>query len=40
MILHEIQDLYGYVPLARIYEVITFYHFFKVKAPGKHKIAL
>lgn len=54
MILHEIQNHYGYVPkdvsevlselldipLARIYEVITFYHYFNLKAPGKHKISV
>ena len=54
MILHEIQNLHGYVPrglalelsglldvpLARIYEVITFYNFFKLTPPGKHKIAV
>ncbi len=28
------------VPLARIYEVITFYNYFKLEAPGKYKIAL
>jgi NADH-quinone oxidoreductase subunit E len=28
------------VPLARIYEVITFYNFFKLVPPGKHKIAV
>lgn len=28
------------VPLARIYEVITFYHYFKLKRPGKHKISV
>jgi len=28
------------VPLARIYEVITFYNFFKLAPPGKHRIAL
>ncbi|MDD2702796.1 MAG: NAD(P)H-dependent oxidoreductase subunit E [Candidatus Omnitrophica bacterium] len=28
------------VPLARIYEVITFYNFFKLHPPGKHKIAV
>lgn len=52
MILHEIQNTYGYVPrqvsfelqellgvpLARIYEVITFYNYFKLEAPGKHRI--
>ena len=28
------------VPLAKIYGVITFYHFFRLKRPGKHKIAV
>ena len=28
------------IPLARIYGVITFYHFFKTKMPGKHKISV
>ena len=28
------------VPLARIYEVITFYHYFKVTKPGKHTISV
>ncbi|HOV37170.1 MAG TPA: NAD(P)H-dependent oxidoreductase subunit E [Spirochaetales bacterium] len=28
------------VPLAKIYGVVTFYHFFKVRKPGKHKIAV
>ncbi|MDD5746177.1 MAG: NAD(P)H-dependent oxidoreductase subunit E [Candidatus Omnitrophica bacterium] len=54
MILHEIQNHYGYVPrevslqlsevldvpLARIYEVITFYNFFKLEPPGKHTISV
>lgn len=54
MILHELQDYYGYVPraaalelsrvidvpLARIYEVLTFYNFFKLEAPGKHLISV
>ena len=54
MILHEIQNHYGYiprpvamnlsnvidVPLARIYEVITFYNYFKLKPPGKFNIAV
>jgi NADH-quinone oxidoreductase subunit E len=54
MVLHELQNYYGYVPrpaalelsralkipLARIYEVITFYNFFKLEAPGKHIISL
>lgn len=26
------------VPLAKIYGVVTFYHFFKQEKPGKHKI--
>lgn len=26
------------VPLAKIYGVVTFYHFFKLKQPGKHNI--
>ena len=54
MILHKVQEEYGYiprdvalelskilsVPLAKIYGVITFYHFFKTKKPGKHKISV
>ena len=54
MILHEIQDEYGYVPreismelardlevsLARIYEVITFYNYFKLVPPGKHNLTV
>jgi len=28
------------LPLAKIYGVITFYHFFKTSKPGKHKIAI
>jgi NADH-quinone oxidoreductase subunit E len=54
MILHEIQNEYGYVPrpvsltlaqvldipLARIYEVITFYNYFKLDPPGKYTIAV
>lgn len=54
MILHGIQDKYGYVPratslqlsryldipLARIYEVITFYHYFRLEPPGKHHISV
>ena len=52
MILHAIQNEFGYVPrgvanevakalgirLARIYEVITFYHYFRLTPPGRHKI--
>jgi NADH-quinone oxidoreductase subunit E len=54
MILHDIQDRYGYVPraaalevsrqtdkpLARIYEVLTFYNYFKLQAPGKFNISV
>ncbi|HLP09365.1 MAG TPA: NAD(P)H-dependent oxidoreductase subunit E [Opitutaceae bacterium] len=54
MILHEIQNQYGYVPrevamelsrelgvkLARIYEVITFYHYFKLQPPGRHNVTI
>jgi NADH-quinone oxidoreductase subunit E len=54
MILHKVQEEYGYipreialelsrklnVPLAKIYGVVTFYHFFKLKKPGKHIIAV
>ncbi|MDR1910203.1 MAG: NAD(P)H-dependent oxidoreductase subunit E [Spirochaetaceae bacterium] len=28
------------IPLARIYGVITFYHFFKTTKPGKHKVSI
>lgn len=28
------------VPLARIYEVITFYNYFKLTAPGKHVVSV
>jgi len=28
------------VPLARIYEVITFYNYFKLEAPGKHIVSV
>lgn len=52
MVLHQVQETYGYVPrevafevadllhvpLAKIYGVITFYNFFKLKKPGKNKI--
>jgi NADH-quinone oxidoreductase subunit E len=54
MVLHELQNHYGYVPrdvslqlsqqldipLARIYEVITFYNYFKLDPPGKYTIAV
>jgi len=54
MILHELQNHYGYVPIevsfelsrllsvpmARIYEVITFYNYFKLDPPGEHLISV
>lgn len=54
MILHAIQDYYGFVPqqicftlakelkipLARIYEVLTFYNYFKLQPPAKYKISV
>ncbi|HSW58761.1 MAG TPA: NAD(P)H-dependent oxidoreductase subunit E [Dehalococcoidales bacterium] len=54
MILHEIQNRYGYVPrnislevaqeigipLARIYEVITFYNYFQLTPPAKNSISV
>lgn len=54
MILHRVQQEYGYVPrpvalalareldvpLAKIYGVVTFYHFFKLEAPGRNRISV
>jgi len=54
MILHKVQEAFGYVPrdvalelaqeldvpLAKIYGVITFYHFFKLEKPGKNRISV
>jgi NADH-quinone oxidoreductase subunit E len=54
MILHRVQEDYGYiprevalqvsrilnVPLAKIYGVVTFYHFFRLTKPGKHTVAV
>jgi NADH-quinone oxidoreductase subunit E len=54
MVLHEIQNKYGYVPrdvalevsklleipLARIYEVITFYNYFELSPPAKHTVSV
>lgn len=54
MILHRVQQEYGYVPretalelaqvtgvpLAKIYGVITFYHFFKLEKPGRNQISV
>lgn len=52
MVLHQVQETYGYiprevafevaealdVPLAKIYGVVTFYNFFKLKRPGRNKV--
>lgn len=52
MVLHKMQQIYGYipraealelarimdVPLAKIYGVITFYHYFKLEKPGRNRI--
>lgn len=52
MVLHRVQQTYGYVPreaafevaelldqpLARIYGVLTFYNFFKLRKPGRNRI--
>ncbi|MDY4610628.1 MAG: NAD(P)H-dependent oxidoreductase subunit E [Sphaerochaetaceae bacterium] len=52
MILHKVQEEFGYipreaadkvselldVPLAKIWGVVTFYHFFKLTKPGEHNI--
>ena len=52
MVLHKIQEEYGYlpraiafevarllkIPLAKIYGVVTFYHFFKLEKPGQHNV--
>ncbi len=35
----EVSKLTG-IPLARIYGVITFYHFFKTEKPGKNQISV
>jgi NADH-quinone oxidoreductase subunit E len=54
MVLHRIQEHFGYVPrsvafetaealdvpLAKIYGVITFYHFFNTTKPGKHEMSV
>ena len=54
MILHRVQEEYGYIPraiafqiadqldipVAKIYGVVTFYHLFKLKKPGRHQIAV
>ncbi len=52
MILHRVQEEFGYVPreaadevarlldipMAKIWGVLTFYHFFKLNKPGKYNI--
>lgn len=54
MILHRVQEYYGFVPreaalelskligtpLAKIYGVLTFYHFFKLTKPGRNKVSV
>lgn len=54
MVLHKVQQHYGYipratafevaelldVPVAKIYGVITFYHLFKLKKPGRNQVAV
>lgn len=54
MVLHRVQEEYGYVPreaaielakllevpLAKIYGVITFYHYFKLEKPGRNRISV
>lgn len=54
MVLHRVQETFGYIPraaafevaaaldipVAKIYGVITFYHFFKLTQPGKNQIAI
>ena len=52
MVLHKVQEEFGYVPrsvafevaklldvpVAKIYGVVTFYHFFKLEKPGRHNL--
>jgi NADH-quinone oxidoreductase subunit E len=54
MVLHRVQEEFGYVPrqaafevaaaldipVAKIFGVITFYHFFKLTKPGNNQIAV
>ena len=35
----QVADLLG-IPLAQVYGVLTFYHFFKLKKPGKYRISV
>ncbi len=54
MVLHRIQEHFGYIPrsvafeaaglleipVAKVYGVITFYHFFRMTPPGRHTVAV
>ncbi|MCF7837250.1 MAG: NAD(P)H-dependent oxidoreductase subunit E [Candidatus Marinimicrobia bacterium] len=54
MVLHRVQEAFGYVPrqvafevaerleipVARVYGVLTFYHLFKLKKPGRNRICV
>jgi len=54
MVLHQVQEHFGYIPrsvafevaerleipVAKVYGVITFYHFFRMTKPGRHTIAV
>lgn len=54
MVLHQVQEHFGYIPrsvafevaerleipVAKVYGVITFYHFFRMTRPGRHTIAV
>jgi NADH-quinone oxidoreductase subunit E len=54
MVLHKVQEHFGYIPrdvafevaklldtpVAKVYGVITFYHFFKLTKPGRNRIAV
>lgn len=54
MVLHRVQEHYGYVPrsvafqvadlleipLAKVYGVLTFYHYFKLKQPGRFQFSV
>lgn len=54
MVLHRVQEKFGYIPraaafevaealkipVAKIYGVVTFYHFFKLDKPGRVQIAV
>ncbi|MDR0538927.1 MAG: NAD(P)H-dependent oxidoreductase subunit E, partial [Spirochaetaceae bacterium] len=35
----KISEITG-IPLARVYGVVSFYHFFKTTKPGKHKVSI